>query len=419
MNRALEQVARLVHAETGIRLKESQYPALRGAVARASGDADPAAFLRLASDPVVRTNALGRLIDEVTVGETFFLRDRRQLETIDWPGARERAGARPVRVWSAACSTGEEAYSLALLATEAFFPARPPVRILATDISQQALAAARLGVYRSRAVRELEPQLRARYLREDDGRYVVADRLRECVSFARHNLVHDPIPPLDETSFDVIVCRNVFIYFDAETCERVLAAMEGALGPGGQLVLGVADALCRATPQLGRLTSLPAPKTPTAKPTQRRNAARRPRPGSVPALQLVGGAKEYVAAALHAADAGRPDDGLVEATKAVVADPMNAYALFVRGLLELDLGDAKAAIASLRRALYANPQFGLAAFKLARAYEAAGDRMAATRSYEQALRTLDGDDERHASILGQVELGDVAAACRARLAALR
>ncbi len=417
MKDALEQVARLVHAETGIRLKESQYPALRGALARAADETDPAVFLRLAADPLRRSQALGRLIDEVTVGETFFLRDRTQLETIDWHGARERAGSRPIRVWSAACSTGEEPYSLAMLATEAFYPASAPVRILATDISQQALDAARLGVYRSRSIRELDPALRLRYLREDGPRSVVDHVLRGLVVFARHNLVGDPIPPLGEEAFDVIVCRNVFIYFEPETSERVLAGLERALRPGGQLILGAADALFRSTLQATAAAAeqrAPRPARPKRPRPPERRAARKLRvvPDAV-------GVREYVAAALRAADAGRLDEGLMKASKAVVADPLNPEALFVRGLLELDAGDASAAIGSLRRALYADPRFGLAAFKLARAYDAVGDRPAARRCYEQALRTLADDDERHEELVGQVDLGDVAAACRSRLEALR
>jgi tetratricopeptide (TPR) repeat protein len=98
---------------------------------------------------------------------------------------------------------------------------------------------------------------------------------------------------------------------------------------------------------------------------------------------------------------------------------LNADAYFVRGLVELESGLTLDAVSSLRRALYLDPSFGLAAFTLGRAYDAEGDRAAARRSYRQALRALDPSDDRHEPILAQVDLGDVAAACRARLAALR
>ena len=117
-------------------------------------------------------------------------------------------------MWTAACATGEEAYSLALLACEAFAPAPAPVSILATDISPDALVRARLGVYGPRSVRELEPALRPRYLREQPAGLVAGERLRGLVTFARHNLVRDVFPPLGETEVQVILCRNVLIYFD-------------------------------------------------------------------------------------------------------------------------------------------------------------------------------------------------------------
>ncbi len=410
MKRALEEVARLVHAESGILIKESQYPALQVAVSRAAGAADPVAFLRSAADPAAGPSAVARLIDEVAIGETFFLRDRRQLDAIDWQSALEEAEGGTIRIWSAACSTGEEAYSLALLAAEAFPVAPPPVRILATDISNAALAAARRGHYRPRAVREIDPMLRGRHFHEEGRAFVVNEALRRCVSFGRHNLVRDPVPPLGEAPFDVIVCRNVLIYFDAQTVERVLGALERALRPHGTLILGAADALCRTGPRLGR----PVCAQTQVSRQERAGRPRRRRPVP-PQPELTPSAKERLAAALRAADDGRAADGLAEAVAATTAEPLNPDAHFVRGLLELGAGETVAAIASLRRALYVDQTFGLAAFKLARAYEAVGDRVAARRSYEQALRTLDSEDERHEPILGQVDLADVAAACRARL----
>jgi chemotaxis protein methyltransferase CheR len=419
VKRALEQVAQLVYAESGIVLKESQYPALRGAVGRAVGNPDPGTFLSSASDPIAGSNAVARLIEEVTVGETFFLRDRRQLQAIDWQRALESAEGGTIRIWSAACSTGEEPYSLALLAAETFFPVPPPVRILATDISSAALAVAQRGRYRPRAIREVEPDLRRRYFHEDGGTHLVAESLRRGVSFVRHNLVRDPVPPLGEAAFDLIVCRNVLIYFDAETTLRVLDRLERALRPGGTLVLGVADALCRTGPQLGRFADPPVAASRPSLGSKLRRRQPTSAPSTEPEPEPVPSVAERLAAALSAADAGRPAEGLAEATAAATADPLNADAYFVRGLLELNSGRTEEAIASLRRALYVDPTFGLAAFKLARAYEASGDGVAARRSYEQALRTLDPGDERHDLILRQVDLADVAAACRTRLGALR
>jgi chemotaxis protein methyltransferase WspC len=118
--------------------------------------------------------------------------------------------------------------------------------------------------------------------------------------------------------------------------------------------------------------------------------------------------------AVAAADAGDLTGAIALAAELAELDPLNADAYFVRGLAELGSGDAAAAVGSFRRALFIDPSFGLAAFKLARACDATGDRRSARRAYAQALDTL-SDDNRHRAILGQVDVADVADACRARL----
>jgi chemotaxis methyl-accepting protein methylase len=382
VTRALEQVAAVVYAESGIRLGEPQHAFLQAALDRiGAGDAE--SFLGAAANPGRGPQLVAKLIEEVTVKETSFLRDREQLGRIDWVSLLERArarGAERVRVWTAACATGEEPYSLALLASEAFAPAPAPVSILATDISTTALARAREGRYGARSVRELDAALRARYLQEVSGRLVVGEQLRALVTFARHNLIRDPFPPLGEAPFDLILCRNVLIYFDAATVGRVLESFEQARAATGTLVLGAADVLCASA---SRIATAAAPG-PAAELRPRR-ALRRPL-GRSPA-------------------------------PAPAADDHDAAAYFQRGLEALEDGDPAAAVGSLRRALYVEPHFGLAAFKLGGAHEALGERPAARRAYRQALRALE-PHARHEPFLGQIDLADVATAAQRRLDAL-
>ena len=387
MKDALVQVAALLRRETGIRLEPSQHSALRTALARAAPEGDPLSFLRAAADPVWGRSAIAKLVDEVTVKETFFFRDRRQLDAIAWRLLLERAhaaGSGEIRVWSAACATGEEPYTLALLASEAFAPGDPPVSILGTDISTAALEGALGGRYRERSVRAVEPALRRRYFEERDGRLIVNERMRRLVRFAPHNLAHDPIPPLGEGPFDLILCRNVLIYFDGETVERAIDGLERALRPGGMLILGSADTLCGTVRRLEQIGAEPT-------------TARRSKPAPTRALR-------------------RP---LGRAAEPSVADSLDAEAWFLKGIGALDAGDSAAATVALRRALYVDPTFGLAAFSLGRAHEGMGERVAARRAYEQALRTIDLADERHDHLLEQVQLEDVATACRVRLGALQ
>jgi tetratricopeptide (TPR) repeat protein len=119
--------------------------------------------------------------------------------------------------------------------------------------------------------------------------------------------------------------------------------------------------------------------------------------------------------ALDAAGRGDRDEALEQVTALIAADPLDADFHFLHGLLALEAGEPAQARDALRRALAADPTFGLAAFTLGRAYDALGDGRAARRSYQQALGTLDPGDGRHEALLQQIDVGDIAAACRARL----
>jgi chemotaxis methyl-accepting protein methylase len=246
---AIADIADLVRRETGIVLPPTREAAVIAAVRRAAPGLDPAAFVRAASGPDGDQGLLNRLIDEVAIQETSFVRDRIQFDEIDWHRLLRgdlAAGSGIIRVWSAGCASGEEAYTLALLAAEAFAPAPPPVDVLGTDVSGAALAAATAGRYGERAIRGIEPTLRERYFdRQADGSYLVGHRLRALVRFRRHNLVRDLAPPPGESHFDLVVCRNVLIYFEAPTIARVIGLLERSLRRGGVLMLGAADALHR------------------------------------------------------------------------------------------------------------------------------------------------------------------------------
>jgi chemotaxis protein methyltransferase CheR len=408
---ALDRLAGLVRSETGMVLGQSQLPALVAALRRVDPELDAARFLReVAADGSV---LLDRLIDEVTINETFFFRQRRELDAIDWRRLLEAAqaeGRDGIRVWVAACSSGEEAYTLAMLASEALASAAPPLSIVATDISPAILEKAHRGRYGKRALRLVDADLRGRYFEEHGGTADVVPRVRKLVEFRRHNLVADPPP--GPATFDLIACRNVLIYFDGDTVERVIASLERGLAPRGMLLLGAADRLCGSARRLTRTDRpAPAPQPVAARELRRPLGRERAEPGE----PTEGG----IAAALAAANQGNLDGTLALTERLLGEDPLDANAYFVRGLAELGMGDTDSAVGSLRRALYVDPEFGLAAFKLGRAHERRGDAAAAVRAYEQALRTLQPRDGRHDAILDQVDLGDVAAACAIRLKALK
>ena len=411
MNPELAEIADLVRRETGIVLPAAREAALQAAVERAAPGRGAAAFARAASDPAYGRDLVARLIDEVTNQETFFVRDRGQLDEIPWPALLQQAraaGSGTIRVWCAGCATGEEAYTLALLAAQAFGPAgaRAYVDVLGTDVSPAALASAADGRYRERAVRALEPHLRSRYFhRAADGSYVVGDLLRSLVRFRPHNLARDPSPPPGEACFELITCRNVLIYFSPPLVSTVIDSLDASLRPGGTLMLGAADALHRLDRPAAARAARPDGR---AGPGLRRPLRREP---SLPREQRL-------AAALDAADTGDRDGALACVASLLADTPLDADAHFIQGLVILESGQPAAAAAALRRALCTDARFALAAFTLGRAYDALGDTQAARRAYQQALRTLDPEDHRHEQMLQQIDISDIAAACRARLRGL-
>ncbi len=410
---ALTQVARMIKDESGIELGPSQLPSLQAAIGRVDRELTPEALL----DRPVPPETMRRLIDQITIRETFFLRHRSELEAIDWYSMLEAARARgsdALRVWVAGCASGEEAYTVAILACEAFASAAPPVRVLGTDIAPTALEQAIAGRYNERSVRMLRQGIRERYFTGAHGMTCVGERLRGLVEFRRHNLVRDPIPPAGE-SFDVILCRNVLIYFDRPTVERVLGALEGALAPAGLLLLGAADRLSRQ--------SL-VPMTPLSKARLRVGAAGigscRPvanalRPAAEASTRVPSDSRPTSAAAMKAANRGELEKAVRIAREVLAEEPLDCQAHFIRGVAELARTNAPAALEPLRRALYIDPNFALAAFKLACAHDLLGEVQSARRAYERTLRTLDHCAAEQTARPDQSDLLDIAGACHARL----
>jgi chemotaxis protein methyltransferase CheR len=431
MSDALARIASLVHARSGITVGARQLPALRAAIDRVDG-ADMEQLLPASIG--AENGVLDRLIDELTVNETYFMRQRAELDAIPWGrlynSARE-AGRQSVRVWSTACSSGEEAYSLAILALEALEGTHDPVSILATDISRIALGRAAAGCYGRRSLRQVEPALRQRYFEEmGPTSACVLPSAQRLVRLTRCNLVRDALPPAGEGSFDVIVCRNVLIYFDADTAERVAQRLRGALVGGGVLLFGAAD----------RLTLLPATRAsvPATSPWPRRRVrSRRPGHGAgsrarhgprpiagelsvpAPAPSSAGdqprGEHGRIALALVAADAGQLDSALAVIGPLINENPLNAAAFCVRGLVLHAKGESALALVALRRAVYLDPALARAAFELGRVQTSLGDSQAAHRAFRQALETLENTAVDDHLFLGELDATGMASACRSNL----
>lgn len=181
------------------------------------------------------------LVDALVVGETFFFREAAGLErVVEHVAALVRVGRRP-RIWSAACATGEEPLSLAILLAEAALV--DAVDLVATDVSARHLERARRGEHGRRALRAA-PEGRPPWLWPDGDRARVDAGLRARIDWRQVNLLdREAIAGLG--TFDAILCRNVLIYFEERTVQRVAATLAGALAPDGILLVGASESLLR------------------------------------------------------------------------------------------------------------------------------------------------------------------------------
>ena len=184
-----------------------------------------------------------QLLQDMLISVTNFFRDREVFETLHAdviPQLMEHRGPNaPIRVWSAGCATGEEAYSLAMLLQEASAqtPEGVPFQVFATDIDERAISHARTGLYPESILADVEPTRARQFLTKDGAHYRVKKELREHVLFALHNVLRDP--PFSR--LDMVCCRNLLIYLDREAQLDVLRTFHFALRPGGYLFLGSSE----------------------------------------------------------------------------------------------------------------------------------------------------------------------------------
>jgi chemotaxis protein methyltransferase CheR len=389
----------------------------------ASGAADLGAYLARVSAPGGETERQA-LLDSVTIPETHFFRNPPQMAALRrrlLPELMRRAVARgrPFTVWSAGCSTGEEPYSLGILAAEvaASLPQAPEIRIIATDLSSQAVATARRARYSGRSIALVdEPRLSTYFVAHDDGSRSVAPAIRELVDVRLHNLVTED-PPFAPGQVDLVVCRNVTIYFARDTMRDLVGRFHTTLSAGGYLVVGHAETLWQVTDAFTLVTvgdafayrkdvavaEQPAPATPEPVPVPL--VTRRPvlsAPGAYPdshphpkprTVDLVPDPDQATALLLQAREAldqTRYAEAARLAEAAAQASPFEVEAYLVEGRARSTVGDDEGSIVALRKAVYLAPHAGHARFLLAGALSRCGEHSAAAREYRAAAVALPG-----------------------------
>ncbi len=199
---------------------------------------------------VSHRNLREEVIDAMTTNETLWFRDSHPFTVLKdkiFPEAVEQGNLSPLKIWSAACSTGQEPYSISIIAQE-FQEAKPGkliagVKVIATDISPTVLANAKTGVYEMLALGRgmSEQRLKKCFLPHEDGRWEIKPEYKALIDFQLLNLMEGY--GRVGNNIDVVFCRNVLIYFSPELKRKILLKMHAALKPGGYLILGASESL--------------------------------------------------------------------------------------------------------------------------------------------------------------------------------
>lgn len=364
-----------------------------GAAGRELGFEDPA--WPLSGSPTQAQMEV--LASHLTIGETYFFRDGQTMQalarTILPELIRSRRGREQrLRIWSAGCCSGEEPYSLAILLHQALPDLGDwQVSITATDINPRFLQKAAAGVYGEWSFRSAPEGLKERYFdRTENGRFAIAPQIRKMVNFSHLNLAQDDYPAWATPTrpMDIVLCRNVLMYFTAPQMRKVVGKLYHALAEGGWLAVSPSEAsqelfrefvpvnlpgavlyrkssaaaVSRARPPWTPI--LPAPAADARPPEEAPVQALTPIAVAQEPGQEGGDSVGPPVQARALANQGRLADALVWCDRWIVDDKLNAGAYYLRAVVLLEQGDPEQARRSLQRAIYLQPDFVLAHFSL-------------------------------------------------------
>lgn len=391
-------------------------------------------YLQVLRDPQAGEQDV--LVHELTIGETHFFRFSEQfdaLRRIVFPGLiRQNRDRRQLRIWSAGCSIGPEVYSLAILLEREFGTQLHDwsVSILGTDLDLEFLERARAGVYAEWALRGLPELLRKECFTQTADGWRLDRRFTRWVSFAQHNLAQDPLPPpeLCGGGLDLILCRNVMIYFDEGTIGHVVSGLQRSLAPEGWLLVGHAEGNSDAFRSFqahhvegavlfqnvrGAKASLsppPSPVFPTAslsaapcssaealspimqlqtwQPYQLDAAKPEPLPVAATPIPLTA-APDPLLSLRALVDRGAWAEAKGQLLHLVQTEPLNPLAHYYQGLMFSQLGQPSEAEAALRRALFLEPDLPLAYYHLGLLLMARGASLEALKAFRNTLRAVE------------------------------
>ena len=433
---ASEELKALVAAATGnFRLSGKNSPVLdkvRHRLAR-NGLSSLSQYLDLLRRGEVGKRELDDLIAELTVGETFFFRHPDHFDALRdhvLPEVLKRNQAsRQLRIWSAGCSNGAEAYSIAILVHSVLGERIKDwnVSIVGSDINRAFLAEAEAATYSAWTLRGMPHEQASAFFEKSGQQWTLRQRYKEHVRFVYHNIINEEMPSLHKNifAFDIVFCRNVMIYFDSDVNRRLAERIRQVMVDDGWLFVGSTDfnphldanfvvakhadaILYRKQPPVQRaatrnepesdVASLPAPATVRALPERRQRSARQPsalqrraaaavpmrppRPAPAPA-------SADIQAIVDLANAGDWKRAAERCTALLAADPVNAPAHYYYALVLQSTGAHAEAEKALRRAIYLDRGFALAHYQLGLARKEARDVAGCVRALRNTLDALD------------------------------
>lgn len=418
---ALAALAALVEARSGLRFVGGRYSELATKMARAFVESECATWPEYQAQ-VTDGTLFEHLVETLTIGETYFFRHRPYFDMLEREVLPEiiarRRESKRLRIWCAGCATGEEAYSLAIAVRSVLPDVQDwQVTLLATDLNRAFLARAEAGLYGEWSFRETEPAFKAANFLVEGRRYRIRPELRQLVRFAQLNLAEDGYPSAvsGTAGVDLILCRNVLLYFAQDLTQRVVRRFHAALAPGGWLVLGPSDprpglladfemhagegavVYRRVDRHIPVALSLPDPvplklSDAPAVPDLRFHSLLEPVPMPVNEAPVTDDADWHAAwvAARASADGGELDLAEAHCQQAIARAQMRPEPYYLFGALRQARGDDAGSLAAYRKALYVDPRFVPALFAQAAIHRRGGAPAQAHQALVRAQRLLEG-----------------------------
>jgi len=429
----LSGLSDFVAARIGLHFPQERWRDLeRGLIAATPelGQPDAESCVRWLLSASLTRSHIETLASHLTIGETYFFREKRSLEILEMQIVPEllrarRDGERHLRIWSAGCCTGEEPYSIAML-LDRLIPDQTAwtITLLATDINPRFLRKAAEGVYGEWSFRETPEWIRTRYFKQrKDGRFELSAHIRRKVTFSYLNLADDVYPSLlnNTNAMDVIFCRNVLMYFTAAWATKVAKNLHRSLVEGGWLIVNPTETSAALFPLFTAVAfpgavlyrkaqdnapgvaatdyqppALQAGLFPTKAVQLLAPEERQPEPPGQTTTMAPSDTRsqeqnDCEAQSLNARDCanqGRLGEAIEWCGKAIAADKMNPARHYLLAAIQQEQGQLDAAAQSLNRALYLDSGFVLAHFALGNLRLSQGQRREAERHFTNALAAL-------------------------------